>query len=248
MRLHVLSDLHLEFAPISIPKTDADVVVLAGDIDVGLRGLNWINHHIPDRPVIYVLGNHEFYHEDLIQLRRAVALIAKDTNVQVLENSAVEIDGYSFLGCTLWTDFSLRGNPEHAMDNAERLMNDFRLVKNGGSKQRLRARDVAQLHCASVAWLRDELKQHDPSTTVIVTHHAPSPRCEASQYLGAPLSPAFVANLDGIIEPSGVALWIHGHTHHNVDFTLGKTRVLSNQRGYASQKCPRFNPGLVVEL
>jgi hypothetical protein len=174
--------------------------------------------------------------------------MAKDTNVHVLENSAVEIGGYSFLGCTLWTDFALRVNPEHAMNNAERLMNDFRLVSNGGYAQRLRARDVAQLHCASVAWLCDELKNHDPSTTVIVMHHAPSPLCEASQYLGAPLSPAFVANLDGIIEPSGVALWIYGHTHHNVDFTLGKTRVLSNQRGYPSQKCPRFDPGLVVTI
>ena len=41
MKLHVLSDLHTEFADFSPPETDADVVVLAGDIGVGLRGVEW---------------------------------------------------------------------------------------------------------------------------------------------------------------------------------------------------------------
>ena len=35
MRLHILSDLHLETGPRELGATDADVVVLAGDIDVG---------------------------------------------------------------------------------------------------------------------------------------------------------------------------------------------------------------------
>ncbi len=40
MKLHVLSDLHTEFADFSPPGTDADVVVLAGDIGVGLGGID----------------------------------------------------------------------------------------------------------------------------------------------------------------------------------------------------------------
>ena len=39
MKLHILSDLHTEFASFSPPETGADVVVLAGDIGVGLGGL-----------------------------------------------------------------------------------------------------------------------------------------------------------------------------------------------------------------
>jgi predicted phosphodiesterase len=35
MKLHVLSDLHTEFADFDLPETDADVVVLAGDVGVG---------------------------------------------------------------------------------------------------------------------------------------------------------------------------------------------------------------------
>ena len=39
MRLHVLSDLHLEFGSATVPDTDAEVVVLAGDIHIGTRSL-----------------------------------------------------------------------------------------------------------------------------------------------------------------------------------------------------------------
>ena len=38
MKLHVLSDLHCEFADFVPPVVDCDVVVLAGDIHVKSRG------------------------------------------------------------------------------------------------------------------------------------------------------------------------------------------------------------------
>ena len=41
MKLHILSDLHTEFDDFDPPETGADVVVLAGDIGVGLMA--WIN-------------------------------------------------------------------------------------------------------------------------------------------------------------------------------------------------------------
>ena len=246
MKCHIISDLHLEFAPLEIPPTDADVIVLAGDIDRGVSGMEWILYHFPNRPVVYVLGNHEFYHGDIIELRKSISEMADGTNVHVLENSAVEIGGYTFLGCTLWTDFSLRGNAERAMARAEELMNDFRIISN--KSRRLRARDVARLHWESDTWLLSELPKHDRARTVVVTHHAPSSRCEASCHVGSPLSPAFVTNLDHLVESSGVPMWVHGHTHHNVDFIIGKTRVISNQRGYPSEKCPRFDPTMVVDL
>jgi len=61
MKIRILSDLHLEFQQWSPPKADADVVVLAGDIDVGIRGVEWARRSFPSSPVVYVPGNHEFY-------------------------------------------------------------------------------------------------------------------------------------------------------------------------------------------
>jgi len=62
MQLHILCDLHLEFGQIEIPATHADVIILAGDVSVGTKGAAWALHQFPSTPVIYIMGNHEFYH------------------------------------------------------------------------------------------------------------------------------------------------------------------------------------------
>ena len=60
MRIHVLSDLHLEFAPLDVEDLAVDLVVLAGDIAIGADAIAWAAATF-DRPVIYIAGNHEFY-------------------------------------------------------------------------------------------------------------------------------------------------------------------------------------------
>lgn len=248
MRLHILSDLHLEFAPASIPATDADVIVLAGDIDQGHSGLGWVRHWFADRPVVYVLGNHEFYRHALPKLTEELQAETSGSCIHVLENRAVDLGGFTFLGCTLWTNFLAGGNQAAAFHAANQLMNDFRIVRNSRENRPLRAQDTARLHAESVAWLRSQLATHDPQRTIVVTHHAPSLRSEEPIYQGGVMSPAFVSALDGMVEASGVPLWVHGHTHYNVDYRLGATRVVSNQCGYPSQPCQGFDPAMVVEV
>lgn len=53
MRIHVLSDLHLEFSPFAPQVTAADVVILAGDIHVKGRGVPWARQAF-EGPVLYV--------------------------------------------------------------------------------------------------------------------------------------------------------------------------------------------------
>ena len=60
MKLQILSDLHLEYENFTIPETDADVIVLAGDIHERTNAVDWIKSQT-DKPVIYVAGNHEYY-------------------------------------------------------------------------------------------------------------------------------------------------------------------------------------------
>ena len=63
MNLHVLSDLHLSLAGMDVAETDADLVILAGDIARPDKALAWARQI--RKPVIYVAGNHEFYNGDL---------------------------------------------------------------------------------------------------------------------------------------------------------------------------------------
>lgn len=64
MKLHLLSDLHLEFASYEADTgalAAADVIVLAGDIHVGVEGIAWARRAFESKPIVYVCGNHEFY-------------------------------------------------------------------------------------------------------------------------------------------------------------------------------------------
>ncbi len=248
MRLHLLSDLHLEFSAAQIPATDAEVVVLAGDIHLGREGREWARRQFPGRPVVYVLGNHEFYRHALPELTKTLQREADSSPIHVLENSAVEINGWTFLGCTLWTDFELAADPAAAMWAAELNMSDYSLIQFSPEGRLLTARDTARLHAESVAWLRGALARCDRARTIVVTHHAPSGRSEPPSFADSPISPAFASHLDALVEESRVPLWLHGHTHHNVDYRIGSTRVLTNQRGYPDEHCPGFHPGLVIEV
>ena len=60
MRIRVLSDLHREFGTVDLPDFAAAVVVLAGDIDLGIKDVLSARQAFPGLPVHWVAGNHEY--------------------------------------------------------------------------------------------------------------------------------------------------------------------------------------------
>jgi Icc-related predicted phosphoesterase len=247
MKLHILSDLHTEFADFDPPKTDADIVVLAGDIGVGTGGIEWAARQFPDAPVVYVPGNHEFYGHDIGITDRLQA--AAPVNIQVLSDEALDFEGVRFLGITLWTDFNLYGHGEAwlSRSRAKQLIGDFVSIRNGA--RLFTPEDSVALHEASKAWLVGELQTEFDGPTVVVTHHLPATPSIADRYRNDPLNPAFASRLEGIIEKYQPELWIHGHTHVSCDYEIFDTRVVCNPRGYPSESFARgFSPGLVAEV
>jgi predicted phosphodiesterase len=249
VRLHVLSDLHLERAPFAPPTIDADVVVLAGDLHPGVRGVAWAAERWPDRPVVLVPGNHEFYghaYPTLVRELEARAA-AGGAPVHVLSDRAVTIGRTRFLGATLWTDFALRGEPAVGMAVAREQMSDFRRIRAAPRDGPARPADTVAWHRRSVGWLREALLASHDGPTVVVTHHAPSGRSVNPLYTD-PAAAAYASHLDALVAASGAALWVHGHTHHCVDYAIGATRVLSNQRGYPGEPVGAFDPALVADV
>jgi hypothetical protein len=255
LRLLVLSDLHLEFGVPFVPDAAAgaaaDIVVLAGDIHKGTAGIGWARQTFPDKPVVYVAGNHEFYGHQWESLIDDLRVAGRTYDVNVLENESVTIKGVRFLGCTLWTDFDYHGPDKRrsAMLEAEKWMNDYRLIKAKplpeiywrAKPNRLTSHHTLQRHRQSRAWLEGELGKGDPATTVVVTHNYVHPKSTAPEYAQDLLTAAF-----GSIWPEEVLaranLWIHGHTHTSCDYLVGgkaaNARVLGNPRGYPSSRTP----------
>ena len=216
------------------PVVCADVVVLAGDVHVKDRGLRWIIDQKFGCPVLYVLGNHEFYREKFPGLIDKLKQDAKGTNVRVLDNDSAEIGEYRFFGCTLWSDMELLGDQHASSIAAADTMNDYRLIRLSKTYRRLAPSDTKAWHFRSVRKLTEFLVRSDPARTIVVTHHAPSIRSIVDRYRADPVSAAFASNMDDLILEHQPRLWIHGHTHESFDYEIGKTRVVCNPRGYAS--------------
>ena len=248
MKLQILSDLHIEFAPYKFQRTDADILILAGDIHLGQGGFKWVLENITDQKVIYVLGNHEFYSEATPRLINKLQQQAKGTNIYVLENEAVSIKGVRFLGCTLWTDFQLLGDIDVAIATAQLNMSDFQRIRMSPQYRKIKPSHTVVWHKKTRKWIEQEIESCKDDKIVIVSHHAPSIRSIPEKYKSDPLGAAFASNMDDFIKWTGAQLWIHGHIHKSFDYVIGKTRVVCNPFGYMDEQNDQFNPKLTLEI
>lgn len=272
MKVQVLSDLHLEFRPDFLPgKTDADILILAGDIlvvDYLTRSETSPYHKNANKAkefllycannyknVIYVMGNHEHYHSRFNETEAKLNNIIKDVNmaslygtITVLNKSSIMIDDVLFVGGTLWTDCN-SGCPitEYTL---ERRLNDYHCIQMktpSGIYRKLRIIDTMLEHKNTLTYFDKEIN-HDK--VVVVTHHSPSYLSEDEKYKDRYYeNGGYRSDLSGfILERSSIKLWIHGHMHSHSDYMIGNTRVVCNPRGYNDKENPKFDKSMLIEL
>ncbi|QGZ31154.1 metallophosphoesterase [Stutzerimonas stutzeri] len=245
MKIHILSDLHVEFrqfTPEVPPETD--VVVLAGDITTRGRAGFWAAANF-SHPTVLIGGNHDSYQTSL---QRAHRLMSRDCaeHVHFLENDIFECKGVRFLGCTAWTDFKSTGNQPLAMLQAQSQMNDYKMIRFEPKFRRLHPNDTRSLAEYSRSWLFEEAQKPFPGKTVIITHTPPLisllPEVSEPDHLDA----AYANNWPEFLDLN-IDLWIFGHTHHPVDRRIGGIRFISNPRGYPGENVA-FKPDFLVTL
>lgn len=253
MKILLLSDLHLSVRPMAAPESDADVVVLAGDLGRPPAAIAWARQFA--QPTLFVAGNHEFYGSDLDSTYRMLHEEARDTTVRVLECEEWIHQGVRFLGCTLWSDFRLFATEEErerGVAMALEFNRDYtRIGIAPGSEERFSPDTGRARFDASVAWLEERFAQPHDGPTVVITHFAPSRHSIHPRFAGSPVNACFVSDLEDRILRWQPEFWFHGHTHDTFDYRIGATRVLCNPRGYApggKVENARFDPRLHVEV
>ena len=253
MKLNILSDLHLGFGAMERPENDADVIVLAGDVSRPLEAAVWALRF--DKPVIYVLGNHEFYGSSIDGAADQLKRLCEGTQVHVLDDREIIIGRVRFLGSTLWTDFELFGNAgmkAAAMAQARQLLRDFSQIRAREAADAVfTPEDSVALFGRHSRWLDDSLSAPHAGPTVVVTHHAPSRQSIHPRFADSLLNACFVSDAERLLGADRAQLWIHGHTHDSFDYLAKGTRVVCNPRGYAKGgviENPRFDPDLMVEV
>lgn len=232
MRIQILSDIHLEFEDYKLDYSGSDIVVLAGDVHIGDKGIKWVFDQIIDIPVVYVLGNHEYYRNTYPRLIRKIKLQTQGSNITLLENESLRIEDVVFHGCTLWTDFNIFGNPRVDGYECQQKMTDYKKIRREPNYSKIRALDVAVINNHSARWLSNDYENNKGQKNIIVTHHSPSANSLPEMHRKDRINAAYASNLESLIEKLSPELWIHGHIHESSDYRIGQTRVVCNPKGY----------------
>lgn len=246
MKIQVISDLHQEFGVTDLAFDNSDVVVLAGDVNLGTKGVDWIKSHIRNKPVIYVLGNHEYYKGSYPKTLNKIKEAAKDSNIFVLEDSFVDIEGIRFHGSTLWTDFSIFGDPRYYGFLCQNGMNDYKMIRRDPSYSRMRSIDIFKIHQFSRAWLTESLEESKEMRNIVVTHHAPSLQSVPEHFKKDSLTAAYASDLEDLILQYQPLYWIHGHIHTPCRYKVGRTEIICNPHGYVTEKYNGYEKELII--
>jgi len=283
MKIKVVSDLHLEFSDINIKNDEGcDVLILSGDILTAEDlygapiapdpympgGMKDFNNKIARRQrfrdflsrvsfqfphVIYVAGNHEFYH---FRWNQTIEVLKEYCNrlpnVYFLERDVKKIDDVTFIGGTLWTNMN-KGDPLtlHAVRD---MMNDFRLIrKEHEGFTSLKPHDTVIRHKQTLDYIRSVVAERHDEKFVVAGHHSPSTQSIHPRYAHDSLmNGAYHSDLsEFIMDHPQIKLWTHGHTHHPFDYMIGETRVVCNPRGYENDGYSEdtgWNPNIVIEV
>lgn len=247
VKFQVMSDLHIEtmdYVPDSSSYITpvSDVLILAGDIG-RIHRFEQLKAFLLDvcpkfKAVLYVLGNHEFYKVDGIEVKTMEELlqdihtIQKDIpNLHILNRNSVVIDDVCIAGCTLWSLATVQ-IPPFIVRIPGMNINKY----NELFHQDLTYIEAMVKYCA-------EKKLR----LVVITHHCPT--YAVSNKKDNKYCSLYCSNLDYLLDRSRVHTWVCGHTHTNFDVkTRNGTRLVSNQRGKVKDGIEDYSLDKVINV
>jgi predicted phosphodiesterase len=236
------------WSPAPMPEDKDTILVLPGDLWTDNQAFerrygqptSWLEKQAARfHSIVLVLGNHDYWRGALarapIKAKEHIAALNL-TNVHLLERSTVCIGDVKFVGGTLWTDYN-DGN-YNVLVAARDIMKDYRQIRATGYRT-VRPVDLYEVHRQTWRFIsNNSYRDYDGQTVVIVTHMAPSYQSINERHRTASNYNAnflYFSDLDKRFYQQGfdADYWFHGHTHNAVDYTINKTRVVCNPRGYA---------------
>lgn len=273
--IRIYSDIHLDFDvpkkgfdfsmlwfPDELETDKETTLVLAGDLwhakkPYDYHEQSWLKELSKKfQYVLFILGNHDFWGGNFPKEYENYKEVIKEQNLEnvfLLQDSIVEIGNNKFIGGTLWTDY--KGGDPIAMNLAENgLMKDYKYIKYGVAYQRIRAKHLLGAHIKTKNFIfLNAIKEHPSQKIWVITHHLPTLRSIPESYLNDTRyessyeNALYYSELDNEIKKVQIDYWIHGHTHLSQDYFIGKTRIISNPRGYSGEDT-QYNPWHLMEL
>jgi len=217
MKFQVLSDLHLEFfgddtdrkaSFIKSLKTDADYVLLAGDISTGknlLYDYNLVTTILGK--IIFITGNHEYYNSNKKDVDDMLSMYVEGA---FLNNLYIEIDDVVIIGGTGWHQSF---NTQSAL-----LLNDFRIIEELKNDNHI----GMYWHNETYRFFDEALNKFKDKTVICLTHNAPLFKCTPLKYLDNKLNIYFCNNWSDMFAYNP-KYWVYGHMHESNNFVYKNT-------------------------
>jgi len=234
-KLQFFSDIHLERRK-NIPKFEpfGDYCVVLGDIgDPFSDNYKDFIHSIGDKfdKSITIAGNHEYWQTDPKKCYQAVTdqirRVHKDIpNVTFLNNDMVHLNGYTFLGTTLWT--KLASNTMN-IDGNNIFITPNKIAD---------AKSINDLHKRSVDWLKSHLEFYYNHNIIVLTHHLPSHKLISPKFntkRWKPYQQRYANHLDHLMHPN-IHYWLCGHSHCQLGEEINGVKCFINSHGYPHEK------------
>lgn len=253
LKIHYLSDIHLEFYDLTkIPRLlkqiipQSNICVLAGDIgypfqksyEAFLRGI-----HLKFEHIFLIHGNHEYYqlkdnkgktNQEIVDKTRKILEEHQLNNIHFLRNSHYDIDDYRFVGSILWSK----------IEDPRYLSNDYEMIYQNS---------IDEMNCTHEndrKYIQNTLIQAktDQKKVIMITHHLPSFELNHPKYARHyKYHQCFSSHSDDLIcDP--VKLWIFGHTHMQIKHKINDIICTANPIGYPGENMNiSFNKVIFVE-
>jgi UDP-2,3-diacylglucosamine pyrophosphatase LpxH len=243
MKIQLISDLHLEtrlhadkWKPLVksvVPASGSEdlVLVVAGDLCPMVRDheqlAKYAFNHWAERykNVIYIPGNHEYYNSSPRKVEKShnikknihrwvndINLLCGSEKIRFLDTKVIDLDGVKILGGTMW--------------GSNICDQDF----------------IPELNTFNVKEQKvflSNLRRAQPD--IVISHHLPSTECINEMWKDSIHNAHFVVDLTKFLRvgtlPGSYApkLWLHGHTHQDVNVNVGNTKVCANPCGYPNE-------------
>lgn len=235
-----VSDLHLDFDPkgeehlIHAYENFPGILIIAGDFSNDL--VNYCFEHFLSTlfqintsiEIIFIPGNHDYYGSTIAETHAFLAGLEK----KYLRFRCLQSDP-TFSGESFYTDFKVNifGSTLWYPDVPDiwllqNNINDFGQIKDFTPKNAI---DYHVDHAKGLTVFDRSL------LNIWVTHHLPSQKSISPRYKADRLNCYYLGDIEEKIKTLQPDIVIHGHTHTNCNYKIGKTTVLSNPKGYGSQ-------------
>ena len=262
MRVQLVSDIHLERRPLDYThvidvRTNADVLVLAGDIGSPLSQaykdfLQFCHQHF--KTVVVICGNHEYrlcMPRTFADVDKEVAAICASYTqvpghrVVYLNNGAhLEIDGVNFIGATLWSQIPATVTPDHVALIDKTLHGMLIDEKRPFTTATMNV--LCQQHLNGIAAAINSGAARG-CKNVVVTHHAPLLKT-MFKYEDYPKNYMYGTDLTAHLTGTYIHTWMYGHTHWNTLHNINGTMCVTNQYGNNATPCRGWSDSFFVVI